>query len=384
MAFEWHPPQLDPETGFLIVCGVASRSGVQPYTNDSNEVRGVYRSKDFIKGQVAVLEKGRTGLVFEHETFNPQNLSHGMGWVSDAQYEEIQEEGFALFEAVVTEPNAIDEIQKQGDALVIPVSPAYTFRLLKPSKPEQWKDALGLVGDRGETYDWIEEQVGDPQLNHLAAVSYARGGPKIGIFANNPLDSLKSSGIYDIKSESPVVGEELEKNSADSSYLYDYPHTEDSEENMKEVLDALAPLAEKMQKNCDAVDKMCDAMTTMADSLASMGKMSDALDRMESQISGLAGAIKESRESGYEVSAEEQSAKIAAEGTKDEVVTVVEEKVAPAQDAMALALDKMTALVEKLATRPEVTADGYVPAYVGNAKKSPVTKNPGGGFDIAL
>jgi methyl-accepting chemotaxis protein len=143
-------------------------------------------------------------------------------------------------------------------------------------------------------------------------------------------------------------------------------------------------MAEKTKENNDSVKSMCDAMTTMADSLSKFGNMSDALDRMESQISGLAGAIKESRESGYEVSAEEQSAKIAAESSKDEVVAVVEEKTAPAQDAMALALDKMTALVEKLATRPEVTADGYVPTYVGNAKKSPVTKNPGGGFDIAL
>jgi hypothetical protein len=385
MAFEWHPPQLDPETGFLIVCGVASRSGVQPYTNDSNEVRGVYRSGDFIKGQVAVLEKGRTGLVFEHETFNPQNLSHGMGWVSDAQYEQIEGEGFALFEAVVTEPNAIDEIKKQGDSLAIPVSPAYTFRLLKPSKPEQWKDSLGLVGDKGETYDWIEEQVGDPQLNHLACVSMGRGGNVVGIFANNPLDSLKSSGIYDSKSDSPpVVGDELDENSADSSYLYDYPHTEDSEENMKEVLDALASMAEENKKNNDSVKSMCDAMTTMADSLSKFGNMSDALDRMESQISGLAGAIKESRESSYEVSAEEQAAKIAAEGAKDGVVDIVEEKAAPAQDSLSLALDKMTALVEKLATRPEVTADGYVPTYVGIAKKSPVTKNAGGGFDITL
>ena len=414
MSFEWHPPITNPDNGFMSVCGIASRSGIQPYIAEDGSVKGKYRSADFVRAMADKFSEGKSGLILQHTEFNPTNLDAQVGWVNDGAFVEINGEGFALFEAVITDINTIDEINKQGESLNLPVSPSYKHQLKKPSKPQYWRDSLGLVGKPEEEYCYVEEQTGDPTVDNLAVVDYGRGGKYVGIFYDNPLDSLVSKGIYNNDDNIPanqdslgVAGQKIcprdgdieVKNSADSTHLYPYPHTEDE---MKEVLDALAPLSEKMQKNCDAIDKMCDAMQKLADGMGGLSKMTDSLDRLESQITGLAGDIKASREN-QELTVSEQLAKqdpmksavagnaytagsdSAPEGeTKEDPAA---EDAAPenkSQDALMTALDRITTLAEKLAERPASSDASYVPTYVGSAKKSAITKSPGGGFEVRL
>jgi hypothetical protein len=404
MAFEWHPPILNPDNGFMSVCGIASRSGIQPYIAEDGSVKGVYRASDFVRAMAEKFAEGKSGLILQHTDFNPSNLDAGIGWVNDGVFSEVNDEGFALFEAVITDHNTIDEIQKQGESLNLPVSPSYKHQLKKPSKPQYWKDSLGLVGTPSDEYVYIEEQTGDPTVDNLAVVDYGRGGKFVGIFYNNPLDELvnkQSSGIYNNDDNIPFKEGDIEvENSADSTLLYPYPHTED--DSMKEVLDALAPMAEKMQKNCDAIDKMCDAMNKLCDGMGGISKMTDSLDRLESQITGLAGDIKSSREN-QELKVSEQLGKqepmksaVASNAytagsdsapeaeAADAAPEVKEDK---SQDALMTALDRITTLAEKLAERPATSDASYVPAYVG-AKKAggvgSVTKSSGGGFEVKL
>jgi hypothetical protein len=404
MAFEWHPPIVDPNTGFMTVCGIACRSGIQPYTTDDGSIKGVYRSADFIKSMADKFAEGKSALILQHTEFNSQNLSAQIGWINDGAFVSKDSEGFAFFEAVITDPNTLDEIKKQGDSLNLPVSPSYKHQLRKPSKPQYWQDSLGLVGAPKEEYVYVEEQIGDPTIDNLAVVDYGRGGPYVGIFYSNPL----VSGIYNNDNIAPTStdGATVEP-SADSTQLYPYPHTEN--DDMKEVLDALAPMSEKIQKQCDAIDKMCDAMTKMADGMSGVNKMCDSLDRLESQISGLAGDIKSSRET----QALPAATQLAAQGTMQSAVAAgaytagndaapaqenaeaqAADNSAPAsatqdnksQDALVSALDKMTSLVEKLAERGMVAEDAsYVPPYVRQAQsKNVVTKAAGGGFTVAI
>lgn len=414
MSFEWHPPILNPDNGFLSVCGIASRSGIQPYIAEDGSVKGVYRAADFVQAMAEKFAEGKSGLILQHTDFNPSNLDAGIGWVNDGQFVEIKKEGFALFEAVITDANTIDEINKQGDVLNLPVSPSYKHQLKKPSKPQYWNDSLGLVGTPSDEYVYIEEQTGDPTVDNLAVVDYGRGGKYVGIFYSNPLDELvnkPNSGIYNNDDNIPISfkdfplenaldrGDIEVENSADSTHIYPYPHTEDE---MKEVLDALAPMAEKMQKNCDAIDKMCDAMTKLADGMSGMAKMTDSLDRLESQITGLAGDIKASRENPELTVAEQiapqssmQSAvkSLSYTAGNDSAPAEKEEKTpatdtAPetkSQDALMAALDRVTTLAEKLAERPVASDGSYVPSYVGASKsRSPITKSAGGGFEVTL
>jgi hypothetical protein len=403
MAFEWHPPILNPDNGFMSVCGIASRSGIQPYIAEDGSVKGKYRSADFVRAMADKFAEGKSGLILQHTDFNPSNLDAGIGWVNDGAFVEINGEGFTLFEAVITDINTIDEINKQGESLNLPVSPSYKHQLKKPSKPQYWKDSLGLVGEPDEEYCYVEEQTGDPTVDNLAVVDYGRGGKFVGIFYSNPLDELvnkQSSGIYNNDDNILFNEGDIEvENSADSTHLYPYPHTED--DSMKEVLDALAPMAEKMQKNCDAIDKMCDAMNKLCDGMGGISKMTDSLDRLESQITGLAGDIKSSRENQElkvsEQLAPQESMKSAAksasytvgndgapEGETKETDAAPENK---SQDALMTALDRITSLAEKLAERPATSDASYVPAYVG-AKKAggvgSVTKSSGGGFEVKL
>lgn len=402
MAFEWHPPILNPDNGFLSVCGIASRSGIQPYIAEDGSVKGVYRASDFVQAMAEKFAEGKSGLILQHTDFNPSNLDAGIGWVNDGQFVEIKKEGFALFEAVITDANTIDEINKQGDVLNLPVSPSYKHQLKKPSKPQYWNDSLGLVGTPSDEYVYIEEQTGDPTVDNLAVVDYGRGGKYVGIFYNNPLDELvnnTTSGIYNNDDNIPLLNGDIEiENSADSTHLYPYPHTEDQ---MKEVLDALAPMAEKMQKNCDAIDKMCDAMNKLCDGMGGISKMTDSLDRLESQITGLAGDIKASRENPELTVAEQiapqsamQSAVTSLAYTAGNDSAPLETKEIPAtdkapenksEDALMTALDRITTLAEKLAERPATSDGSYVPSYVGASKgKSPITKSVGGGFEVKL
>jgi hypothetical protein len=399
MSFEWHPPITNPDNGFMSVCGIASRSGIQPYIAEDGSVKGKYRAADFVRAMADKFSEGKSGLILQHTEFNPTNLDAQVGWVNDGTFVEINGEGFALFEAVITDINTIDEINKQGESLNLPVSPSYKHQLKKPSKPQYWKDSLGLVGEPEEEYCYVEEQTGDPTVDNLAVVDYGRGGKYVGIFYSNPLESLQSKGIYNNDDNIPAFRDIEVKNSADSTHLYPYPHTEDE---MKEVLDALAPLSEKMQKNCDAIDKMCDAMQKLADGMGGLSKMTDSLDRLESQITGLAGDIKASREN-QELKVSEQLAKqdpmksavagnaytagsdSAPEGETKEAPAA--EDAAPenkSQDALMTALDRITTLAEKLAERPASSDASYVPPYVGSAKKSAITKSPGGGFEVRL
>lgn len=421
MTFEWHPPILDKNTGFMSVCGIACRSGIQPYTAEDGSIKGVYRSADFIKSMADKFAEGKSALILQHTEFSPENLDAQIGWINDSHFVSIGDEGFALFESVIIDPNTIDEIKKQGDSLNLPVSPSYKHQLKKPSKPKYWQDSLGIVGTPKDEYVYVEEQVGDPTLDNLAVVDYGRGGPFVGIFYNNPLENEQFSGIYNndnITIDSNVISvpignvplpstvREPDLSSADETEIYPYPHTED--DNMKEVLDALAPMSEKIQKQCDAIDKMCDAMSKMADGMSGVNKMCDSLDRLESQISGLAGDIKSSREN----PALPAAPQLAAQGTMQsavtsgaytagndslpsstetsEPVTTAVKDEAPqenkSQDALVSALDKMTSLVEKLAERGMVSDDAsYVPSYVRQSQsKNVVTKAAGGGFTVAI
>jgi len=188
------------------------------------------------------------------------------------------------------------------------------------------------------------------------------------------------------------------ENSADSTDLYPYPHTEDQ---MKEVMDALAPMAEKLQQNCDAMEKVADAMTKLCDGMSGISKMADSFDRLESQITGLAGDIKASRENQELTVAEQLAAQetmksavksLAYTAGNDSSPAEKEETRAPdkepeskSEDALMTALDRITTLAEKLAERPASSDGSYVPAYVGATKgKSPITKSAGGGFEVKL
>lgn len=373
------PPLLEvnPDNGFLKLWGCFARTGVQAYSlselgSDEPGTAGVYRGETFLRALAEGLRD--SPFVEDHKSVFRSTGNKPLGHVSDAHVGYIGDEAWIVGHVVISDTDVIEELLTHYEThgqLFIPVSPSYT-----PSWVEKnglWVDTLGLLGEEGDSISYRFAQEAPLTVNHLAGVTFGRGGETAGLFAMKA--PLTEDSLYPYP-QTRASNTKKRKKRMTTKAKAEQPIA-DGSNAMSMIADQQAKMADAMMKMADALDKATTDMGKTCDGIDSLSKSNDAiLGSLESLSSAINKAFEASEGPGSRANAEANNEKTSSEGKARGFLHT------GSVDALKADLQSIVEIHKAIndalsAVVPATTVDDTLPSVSQSAVSKPVTAAAG-------